>query len=96
MNLNDFIAVTDFCNNHSISQALVIEFKEYGLVEIIEQRKAWYMPISELPKAEKIVRLHSELGINLEGLSVVIPLLDRITALQDEITYLKNRLNLYE
>ncbi len=96
MNLQDFIAVTDFCNNYSISQALVIEFKEYGLIEIIEQRKDWYLPISELPKAEKIVRLHSELGINLEGLSVVIQLLDRITAQQEEITFLKNRLDLYE
>ncbi len=96
MDLTDFITVTDFCKSHRISQALIIEFKDYGLVEIIERKDALYIPIAELPKAEKILRLHSELDINLEGIEVITQLLNRLEEMQNEMTRLQNRLGLYE
>lgn len=96
MNLEELITVADFCKSHRISQALVVEFKEYGLVEIVEQRNTLYMPLTELPKAEKILRLHSELDINLEGVEVITKLLIRMEEMQNEMTRLRNRLRLYE
>ncbi len=96
MNLEELITVADFCKSHRISQALVVEFKEYGLVEIVEQRNTLYMPLTELPKAEKILRLHSELDINLEGVEVITQLLIRMEEMQNEMTRLRNRLRLYE
>jgi hypothetical protein len=96
MDLRDLITVTDFCKSHRISKALIIEFKEYGLVELIEQEDSLYIPKGELPKAEKILRLHSELDINLEGIEVITQLLNRVEEMQNEMTRLRNRLGLYE
>lgn len=96
MRLEDFISVTDFCANHNISHALIVELKEYGLVEIIEKRDTLYIPLKELPKTEKILRLHSDLGINFEGVEVITQMLDRMEEMQDEMQRLRNRLRLYE
>ncbi|MDX1760458.1 MAG: chaperone modulator CbpM, partial [Arenibacter algicola] len=55
-----------------------------------------YLPIQQLPKAEKILRLHSDLDINLEGIAVITRLLKRMEKMQNEITQLKNKLDLYK
>ncbi len=51
---------------------------------------------SAIPQVEKIMRLHFDLNINLEGIDVIINLLQQIETLQEEITQLKRRLSLYE
>ncbi|WP_273568524.1 chaperone modulator CbpM [Maribacter halichondriae] len=96
MNLEDLITITDFCKSYQISKAMIVEFKEFGLVNIIENKNTLYMPLTELPKAEKILRLHSELDINLEGIEVITQLLNRMEEMQKEMTRLQNRLRLYE
>ncbi len=55
-----------------------------------------YLPISELKLIEKIIHLHFELEINLEGIEAIIHLLDRIQDMQDQITRLTTRLKAYE
>mgnify|MGYP000430098390 CR=1 FL=1 len=46
--------------------------------------------------ATKIIRLHNELNVNLEGIDVVFNLLEKEKQLRDELTALKNRIRLYE
>ncbi|MFK5973326.1 MAG: chaperone modulator CbpM [Flavobacteriaceae bacterium] len=96
MDLNEFISVTEFCKSHGIQSTFVIELKEYGLVELVQRKNIMYIPLYELPKTEKILRLHSELDINLEGIEVITQLLNRIQQMQDEMIRLKNKLGLYE
>lgn len=96
MNLKEFISVSEFCESHGISHTFVIALKEYGLVELVQQKNTMYIPLHELPKTEKILRLHSDLDINLEGIEVITRLLDQIRQMQNEALQLKNRLRLYE
>jgi len=91
-----YILITDFCLSHNIETHFVMELFEYGLVDVIVKENIHYLPLQQLPKAEKIIRLHSDLDINLEGIAVITRLLKRIENMQDEITLLKNKLALYE
>jgi hypothetical protein len=49
-----------------------------------------------LGRLERIVRLHFELDINLEGIETITHLLERMEAMQENIARLKNRLKAYE
>ncbi|NKI27154.1 MerR family transcriptional regulator [Arenibacter sp. 6A1] len=91
-----YIAITDFCISHNISSKFILELHDYGLIELISMEKTRYIPLQQLPRAEKILRLYSDLEINLEGIAVINHLLDRIEKMQDEIIFLKNKLHLYE
>jgi|TARA_R100001369_G_scaffold92209_1_gene136155 hypothetical protein len=73
-----------------------MELYEYGLVDVVVKEDTHYLPIQQLPKAEKILRLHSDLDINLEGIAVITRLLKRMEKMQNEITQLKNKLDLYK
>jgi hypothetical protein len=49
-----------------------------------------------LGRLEKIVRLHFELDINLEGIETIAHLLERMEGMQEKIVQLTNRLKAYE
>jgi uncharacterized protein YqgQ len=96
MELHNYIAVNEFCESHGITLHFVKQLHEYGMIEIVELKNMKYITQEELPKAEKIVRLYSDLDINLEGIEVIDQLLDRIERMQKEIILLRNKLGLYE
>lgn len=92
----NYIEVNEFCVSHGVTTQFMFELHEFGLIEIIQKKNIQYFSNKELPKAEKIIRLYSDLDINLEGIEVIHDLLERIERMQDEILTLKNRLRVYE
>lgn len=91
----EFIYIQDFCSSHNITESFILELQEYELVELklVDDQQCIY--IEELPKVEKLVRLHRDLDINLEGLEAIYHLLEKTMQLQNEIHILKKRLNRY-
>lgn len=96
MNRDEYIPVAVFCKYHNVSVSFITSLHELGLIGIVVTGEITYMPLSELVEAERIIRLHNDLEINKEGIAVVVGLLQRINTMQNEITMLKNRLELYE
>ncbi|MDP5093044.1 MAG: chaperone modulator CbpM [Polaribacter sp.] len=69
---------------------------EYELIEPIVTKNEHYLHLKQLHKVEKMIRLHYDLHINLEGLDVISNLLLQLESHQNEIILLKNRLQFYE
>ena len=90
------ILVDQFCIHHEIETSFVFTLQEYGLIEIIFQEDHKYLRQEELREVEKMIRLHYELGINMEGIDVVANLLKQIEALKLELQISQNKLRLYE
>ena len=90
------ISANEFCHHHHIELSFLHTLQEYGLVEISLQEEEGYLEPEQLDAIEKIIRLHYDLQINLEGIDAIQHLLQRMTEMQSEITSLKNKLRLYE
>lgn len=90
------VSIDDFCNSYNVKVSFINNLNQTGLIEITSMEEKLYVEIGQMPQLEKIVRLHFEMNINLEGIETIIHLLHRINGLQDEITQLRNRLDLYE
>jgi len=96
MQNEDMVLASEFCVHHSIELSFITALKENELIEIVLVDDQMFVPASQLARLEKIVRLHFELDINLEGIETIIHLLDRIQTMQEDITRLNNRLRAYE
>ncbi|PIF00111.1 MAG: MerR family transcriptional regulator [Maribacter sp.] len=92
----NYIEVKEFCHGHGISTQFIVQLHDFGLIEIVKKKDAGYIAFDELPKIEKIVRLHNDLNINLEGIEVIHQLLDRIEHMRNEIISLRNKVDFYE
>lgn len=92
----NLIAVNEFCINHNVTVSFMRSLHKTGLIEITTIKKTGFINVSQLQRLEKIVLFFYELDINLEGIETITYMLQRINAMQDEITALKNRLRIYE
>jgi hypothetical protein len=90
------IPATDFCVHYNIEVQFLHTLHEYGLLHVTTQNETWFIDADDLGNAEKIIHLHHDLDINLEGIDAILQLLKRLEQTQEEVTALRNRLRLYE
>jgi len=96
MRTKKLIPVNDFCINHQIDTSFIDSLRDTGLIEIKTLKKNLFFDAEQLQQLEKIICLHYEWNINIEGIDSISHLLQKIEYLQDEILNLKNKLRFYE
>jgi hypothetical protein len=90
------IPATELCVHHNIEMSFIYSLQEYGLLEIVNREKTIFIHTDQLSELEKLIRLHYELDINLEGMDVICHLLKRLEAAQQEVQQLRMQLKFYQ
>ena len=90
------ISIHKICESYQVPDTFFEELHQFDLIPMEIQSGELMIDTTNLPQVEKIMRLHFDLNINLEGIDVIIGLLNRIEELESEISLLKKRLSLYE
>lgn len=96
MNKDKLIAIQIVCVHYDIEMSFIDALHNIGLlhIDVIEQDP--FIHQDQVRVLEKILRIHNELNINLEGIDAVFNLLENERLLRDELSRLKNKLKLYE
>ncbi len=96
MKSRNLIAKETLCSHYDIEVSFIDALNNIGLIhiEIIEQTH--FIPQEQISDLEKMIRLHHELNVNLEGIDVVFNLLEKERILRNELIALKNKLALYD
>lgn len=90
------ISTNEFCTHYKVEYSFIDSLQQHGLIEITRINDDSFIDHDHLKNVEKLVRLHYDLDINLEGIEAITYLLNRVKNMQQEILSLKNRLRLYE
>ena len=88
------ILIEQLCSHYHIETSFIESLSEYGLIEITEVEESQYVSANQLKDIEKMIRLHFELHINLEGIDVIYHLLQKMDRLHSELRSIKNQLHL--
>src|SRR6059058_3387521 len=96
MQENALISAKAFCTHHHIEISFLYSLNDYGLIDITTAEEDFLLSQEQLESLEKMVRLHYDLHINLEGIDAIYHLLQRVEDMQREMSALHNRLRLYE
>jgi hypothetical protein len=96
METRDLIPIGLVCEHYSIPVAFIIRLQEFQLIELTLKKDVFFIHKTQIIEVEKIVRLHYDLEINIEGIDAIYNLLDQVNTLKNEIKILNNRLRLYE
>lgn len=96
MNPENLISIPELCSHYEIELSFFTNLSEMGLVEIKTVETISYIDSDCIYEIEKMIRIHQDLDVNMEGIDVVFNLLQKLDTLQNEVTSLKNRLRLYE
>ncbi len=91
MEHDELIPIKDFCIYHNIEYSFIDSLENSGLISVTSVKQSAFIPVDEMRKLEKFVRLHYDLDINLEGIETISYLLEKIEEMQQEILQLKNK-----
>jgi len=92
----NLIAITTLCKHYQIEVSFMDALHRTGLIKIVIIEQDQFLHQDQISDLEKMIRLHHELNVNIEGIDVVFNLLEKEKALRDELNALKNKLKLYE
>jgi single-stranded DNA-specific DHH superfamily exonuclease len=96
MEIQDLIPIPKLCIHYNVPVSFINTLEEYQLVELVAKNNNLYIQTKQISKVEKLIRMHYDLHINIEGIDVIYNLLKQNESLKEEITTLNNRLQLYE
>lgn len=96
MNAENFIPIESLCRHYQVELSFFSSLYEIGLIEIEIIGQAQCIHLDRIHDLEKMIRMHRELNVNLEGIDVAFNLLQKLEALQNELISVTNRLRLYE
>ena len=83
------ISVITFCQYHQIAPGFVYALQESGLVKLEVLEEHHYITNEQIDVLEKYIRMHYELGINIEGLEVISRLLTQMEEMERELRLLR-------
>lgn len=74
-----YISIQQFCDFHGCETVIIEEFLEYGIFAASRpEEDIILIPSPALPRLERALRLHQELGVNAAGIDIILNLLDRL------------------
>lgn len=96
MNTQNLILLNTVCTNYKVELSFFTHLNEIGLIEITFIEQSPYIHEDKMYDIERMIRMHHELEVNVEGIDVVFNLLSKIEDLKKDLVSAKNRLRLYE
>jgi len=96
MNTKDLIPIKQFCKIYEIEFSFISSLNDFGLIELIYIDKDEFIELEKIQNIERIIRLHNELGVNLEGIDIITNLIEKIDTLQKRLHSVQNQLDIYE
>ncbi len=86
------IRIETLCTHYELEISFFESLEEVGLIVLEREKEVLYLPEERVSDLEKVIRLHEELNVNLEGIDVILNLLKKVESLQFELNSIKNRL----
>jgi len=96
MNTKDLIPIEQFCKIYEIEFSFISSLNDFGLIELIYIDKDEFIELEKIQEVERIIRLHNELGVNLEGIDIITNLIEKIDNLQKRLHSVQNQLDIYK
>ncbi len=91
-----YITIEEFAGFHKITTQLIQDFADFGLIEIRQVEKKHCIFSEQIEHCERAIRLHRDLGVNKEGIEIILDMRSKQTLLQQELMRLRHQLNKHE
>jgi DNA-binding transcriptional MerR regulator len=84
-----YISIEEFSSQYGVEVTLIKEFAEFGLLHTHYQQNLEYLEADDLAHVQRLIRLYQDLGINKEGIDIILSMREQILSLQQELQNLR-------
>lgn len=86
------VALADFCDHFHIDIDIVRDFAEFGLCKAVVREDEVEIETQDIRRLKRIICLYQALGINKEGIEVILDMGERLSELQNEVEMQQNEI----
>jgi len=91
-----YIAIEELSQHHGIEVTLIREFADFGLMQLIVEDNREFVSDMDVKRLERMLRLSRDLGVNKEGIEVILNMRAELKRLRRERKNLHYRLSQLE
>ncbi|MBE0651053.1 MAG: hypothetical protein IH595_09440 [Bacteroidales bacterium] len=88
------IKIEQLADFYNVNTQVIYELAEFGIINLKRESKQEIILHEDLDRCERAVRLYSELGVNKEGIEIILEMREKMERLQKELNLAQRRLNL--
>ena len=96
MSVEGLIPVVEISTHYNVQVSFINNLVAIGLIQIDTVEEVHYVHENQIRLIEKMIRMHNDLDVNIEGIDIVFNILEKIDVLQEELKNSKSRLKIYE
>ena len=86
-----YITIEEFSTRHGVEKELIKEFMEFGLLNTHKQQEGECLTADDTEHVARLVRLYHDLGINKEGIDIIISMREQLINMSRELERFKYR-----
>ncbi len=91
-----YVTIQEFSSFHQVDIHLIETFIHFGLLEPLDMDNQYCIREEDIEPLEAMVRLHTELDVNLPDLETIMHMRQRLLQLQARVEELEGQLRWYE
>ena len=91
-----YISIQEFCNYNGVEVRLVRELADFGLLQLQTNQQQEVLPVDEVKRVERMLRLALDLDLNPAGIDVILNMRREMIRLRRRAQRLQNRLRQLE
>lgn len=84
-----YITIEEFSTRHGVDKALIREFMDFGLVTAHPQQEGECLTADDTEHVARLIRLYRDLGINKEGIDIIIAMREQLIHMSKELEAFK-------
>lgn len=78
---------------YHIDVRVIYELSDFGIIKLKKKNEEEIIPHEELERCERAVRLYTDLGVNKEGIEIILNMREKMEQLQKDLLKARQRLN---
>jgi chaperone modulatory protein CbpM len=84
-----YITIEEFSSQYGIRQELIREFMDFGLLTVHRQQEGECLVAEDTEHVARLIRLYRDLGINKEGIDIILSMREQLIQMHDELNRLR-------
>jgi chaperone modulatory protein CbpM len=84
-----YISIQEFSSQYGVEVTLIREFAEFGLLQTHFEQNLECLVTDDVAHVQRLIRLYQDLGINKEGIDIILSMREQIMNLQHELESLR-------
>ena len=96
MSENEYISINEIVTCFCIDKIIFMKFIDFGLFEIEIINHTQYIALKNIDRIKQVINLYKSLGVNKEGIDIILSMKEQIVQLKNENSRLKRRIDRIE